>query len=227
MKEATTTNSYTTKTLFSLMKSFRPKIHHPAYFMLLFLAHHEDDAILPKEPDFVLLHLNDGIQIMKEKLHLLFSLLTLSILGISTGAMLGEQQTLVPFWRELSLEAFYTWYAANASRLKGFFAPLQIAGAIMAVITAVFFHLQKRPGRRWMVLSACSALAVLLTFFLFFRKTNAGFVARSFSAEQLPVMLKSWSLWQWGRIGLGSIAFIAAILGFFQMPSDSQKPQNE
>jgi len=153
---------------------------------------------------------------MKERIHIVLGLLTLLVLGLSAGSMLGEQQTLVPFWKELSTEAFYTWYSSNSLRLKGFFAPMQISGAVLALIVAVTFYIQGRSGKVWMGLSACFALGVLVLFFLFFKETNAGFVARSFSSEQLPLVLEQWSTWQWTRIGFGTVAFIAALMGFYQ-----------
>ncbi len=139
--------------------------------------------------------------------------ITVIVLGLSAGAMLGEQQTLVPYWQELSPDAFYIWYEKNASRLKGFFGPLQISGAVLALLAAVSCRIQRHSGTFWLAISAFLGVAVLATFFLFFRETNAGFVAGKMSALELSTTLSKWAVWQWIRIGLGVSAFGAALYG--------------
>ena len=49
-------------------------------------------------------------------------------LGLSAGALLAEAGVLVPFWQAQKPEAFLDWYRENASRLLGFFGPLEAAG---------------------------------------------------------------------------------------------------
>jgi hypothetical protein len=141
---------------------------------------------------------------------------TVLVLGVSAGAMLGEQQTLVPFWQELSSSEFYAWYETNAARLKGFFAPLQIAGAVLAVMVVVLCKVQKLPGTVWMAVSLFFAFAVFSTFFLFFKGVNASFVAQDVSPEQLSDVLMQWSNWQWARITFAIAAFGAALHGASQ-----------
>ena len=142
--------------------------------------------------------------------------LTVVVLGISVGAMLGEQQTLVPFWMEMKPEAFYGWYAKNASRLKGFFAPWQIAGAVLALLSVISCRIQKHPGVLWFGASTVFSFAVLATFFLFFKEMNGSFVAQSIPASKLPDALAQWSTWQCGRITVGFIAFCTALYGLSQ-----------
>ena len=50
------------------------------------------------------------------------------------------------------------------------------------------------------------------TFFVYFKDANAGFSTRAISENSLPTALEAWSRWQWGRVGVGSAAFVASVL---------------
>ena len=66
----------------------------------------------------------------------LLALLAVASLGIFFGAMLTEGLVLVPYWRSLPAEAFYSWYGANDKRLLGFFGPLTWLAALSALAGA-------------------------------------------------------------------------------------------
>jgi hypothetical protein len=72
-------------------------------------------------------------------MHLLGELLALvavASLGIFFGAMLTEGLVLLPYWRSITAEAFYSWYGANDKRLLGFFGPLTWLAALTALAAA-------------------------------------------------------------------------------------------
>jgi hypothetical protein len=59
------------------------------------------------------------------------------------------------------------------------------------------------PGDRriWLLVAACSAIGVKVTYPIFFARTNAA--VRS--------MLDRWATWHWIRTGLGIVGFIGSL----------------
>ncbi|MEO1076758.1 MAG: hypothetical protein AAFX41_12470 [Bacteroidota bacterium] len=137
------------------------------------------------------------------------SLLALLVLGLSAGAMLAESAILVPYWQTLAADQFFNWYASNAELLVGFYSPLQIASAVLALVATVLSALDRRPPRLW-VLSTVLSLSVLALFFVYFKDANAGFANRSVAPQDLPGALQTWGAWQWARVALGTAAFATA-----------------
>ena len=135
------------------------------------------------------------------------------LLGISAGASLAEQILLVPFWKNLSAPEFYDWYAKNAAGLVAFYSPLQIYSAVLALVSFVLLMLAKDPARWSMLAATVLSLAVLATFFVFFRDANAAFIAGAMAAQDLRAALDIWESWQWVRITLQMGAFVCGALG--------------
>ena len=67
----------------------------------------------------------------------LLAYLAVASLGIFVGAMLTEGLVLLPYWRSLPADAFYSWYGANDKRLLGFFGPLTWLAALPALAAAM------------------------------------------------------------------------------------------
>ncbi|MEM1115839.1 MAG: hypothetical protein AAF845_06455 [Bacteroidota bacterium] len=145
------------------------------------------------------------------------SLLALLVLGLSAGAMLAEAATLVPYWQRISADAFFDWYAAHADLLVGFYSPLQISSAVLAVAALALNAIGRRPLPFW-GLSAALSLVVLGLFFVYFRDANAGFSSRSIAAQDLPAALQTWGAWQWARVAVGTAAFAAAAAAVMRTP---------
>jgi hypothetical protein len=98
-------------------------------------------------------------------MHLLGDVLTLlavASLGIFFGAMLTEGFVLVPYWRSLPADAFYSWYRSNDRRLVGFFGPLTWLAALSALASASLSWWTLHPGRWYAVAAAACALVVSL-----------------------------------------------------------------
>ncbi|MFW2390207.1 MAG: hypothetical protein ACN4G0_17865 [Polyangiales bacterium] len=140
------------------------------------------------------------------------STLGVLLLGVTAGAMLAEATILVPYWQSLDPTDFFDWYAANASLLVDFYSPLEIASAVVALVCAVVYSAQSRPGARLWWVSAVLALLVIATFFVFFKGANAAFSERAVAVDSLPAALATWGTWQWGRVALGFAAFVASVL---------------
>jgi hypothetical protein len=139
--------------------------------------------------------------------------LTVGTLGVYAGAMLTEGFVLVPYWRSLAAEAFFAWYAANDARLFGYFGPLTIAMAALALVTAVVATLERSPGRWLAVLVAALALAAIAMFPVYFQETNASFAAGTVAPADLPRELARWDRWHRARTVLSVVALVLALLG--------------
>lgn len=148
-------------------------------------------------------------------MHLLGELLpslAVASLGIFVGAMLTEGLVLVPYWRSLSAEAFYSWYQANDKRLLGFFGPLTWLAALAALAAAGISWWTATAGRWYAVAAAACMLVVVSMFFVYFAQVNAAFSQGSLPASELRVALKRWATWHWLRSGFSLAALAAAIL---------------
>ncbi len=133
------------------------------------------------------------------------------VLGLSAGAMLTEAVVFVDYWRSLSPDEFLAWFGKHEPELVAFFGPLQTAGLLLTLL-AVFAHaFPRREGFGLFGISAALSIAVLGLYVAYFKDVNAGFVARSISADEVPAELLRWANWQWARTGLGIGAFVAAL----------------
>ncbi len=132
------------------------------------------------------------------------------VLGLSAGASLAEATLLVPFWKTLSGNDFFGWYQDNKARLVAFYSPMQIWSAVLALSALVLQWLSRSRGKWMMLASTFFALAVLGTFFLYFKAANTQLAADPMPDAQLLASLNEWEVWQWIRIGLATLAFCFA-----------------
>ena len=146
----------------------------------------------------------------------LFALATVASLGVFFGAMLTEGWVLVPYWRSLHADAFYSWYRANDTRLLGFFGPLTWLAAVSAIAAAGLSLWTAHPGRWYAVATAVCVLVVVSMFFVYFGRANATFSRCDLPANELRVELSRWAAWHWVRSGLSLVAVTAAILAAWQ-----------
>ena len=147
-----------------------------------------------------------------ETLATLTGVLATIALGLAAGAMLAEAGVLVPWWRFLPPEAFLIWYAENASRLLGFYGPLEVIATALALGAAALAG-HHRGGGPGFVIAAVLAFAILLMFPLYFQRVNASFADGSVGADGVSAALAQWAGWHWARTAIGIVAFVAALLG--------------
>jgi hypothetical protein len=134
------------------------------------------------------------------------------VLGLSAGAMLTEAVVLVDYWRSLKPEEFLDWFGKHEPELVAFFGPLQTAGLLLTLLAVLAHAFPRREGSRLLGFSAALSIAVLGLYVAYFKDVNAGFVARSISADEVPAELVRWANWQWARTGIGIGAFVSALL---------------
>ncbi len=135
------------------------------------------------------------------------------VLGLFIGALLAEGALLVPYWRTLSPEQFFSLHKVFGPRLYRFYAPLTITATLLMVSTAIVCWLAEHPGRMATLIAGVLTLSMIAIYFLYFRGANAKFAAASIRAEELSPELARWAKWHWLRVAVGIIAFAVALLG--------------
>ena len=133
-------------------------------------------------------------------------------LALFIGALLTEAMVLVPMWRTLEPQDFFTLHAAHAHRLYAFFAPLTVSATVLTVVAAVTSVAASRPLSSVSVVAAVLALVILSTYGLYFRRANASFAEASITHEALPAELARWAAWHWFRTAIGLVALASSLL---------------
>lgn len=133
-------------------------------------------------------------------------------LALFIGALLTEAMVLVPMWRALTPQEFFTLHAAHTHRLYAFFAPLTASATLLAVVAAVVSVATSRPLSSASVVAAVLALVILSTYGLYFRRANASFAEASITHEALPAELARWASWHWFRTAIGIVALASSLL---------------
>jgi hypothetical protein len=140
------------------------------------------------------------------------ALLAALLLGLTAGALLTEGAVLITSWRSSSPSDFLDWYRQNAKLLVNFYGPLEIFAAALAIAAAVLVSATDGSGLGLLMLAAALAFTVLAMFPLYFRATNASFVAGTIELQRVADELRRYARWHWVRTALGIAAFATAIL---------------
>ena len=138
-------------------------------------------------------------------------LLTCVILGLLTGGMLVIGVSLVSFWKSLSPAEFHAWFASYSHLLGRLMIPLGVASIAITVTAVVVSWRSSATDRGWLLVAAGSALAVMVTYPLFFEATNEAFVRGGLSDAAVRSLLERWAMWHWVRTALGAVGFVAAL----------------
>jgi hypothetical protein len=132
-------------------------------------------------------------------------------LGLLAGGMLVIGVSLVSFWKSLSATDFQAWFASYAHLIGRFMIPLGVAGITVTVAAVITCWRGSAMRRRCLITAAVSAVAVMITYPLFFAATNEAFVRGGLSDSTVRSLLNQWAVWHWIRTGLGALGFIAAL----------------
>ena len=139
-------------------------------------------------------------------------LLSMTALALFAGGMLTEACVLVPYWRSLKPEQFLAYYADNGRRLHGFFSPLTIIAALLALAAAV----ASWPAGGFVAMLTATAAVILLmvvgAFFVYFKQVNISFSQGSLPPGEVGPELARWAAWHWWRTALSFVALAAAII---------------
>jgi hypothetical protein len=133
-------------------------------------------------------------------------------LALFVGGLFTEAMVLVPMWRSLPPQEFFTLHAAHAHRLYAFFAPLTVSATLLSVVAAITSVAIDRSRSSASVVTAVLALVILSTYSLYFRRANASFAEASITHEALPAELARWASWHWFRTAIGLVALASSLL---------------
>src|SRR5262245_14485425 len=122
----------------------------------------------------------------------LSGLLAMIVAGLSCGALLTGAKVLVPSWQSMPPAEFLAWFSVNAERMQFFFGPLQVATLLLVNASTILFWREHRRGTVTFGIAAVCAIAVLMTFPLYFRAANAGFVGGTIPVDQVAAELVRW-----------------------------------
>ncbi len=139
------------------------------------------------------------------------SFLAAASFALFVGALLTEAMVLVPVWRTLKPQEFFTQYAAQVHHLYTFFTPLTVSATLLSVVSAITSVVANRPLKSASVIAAALALVILSTYFLYFQRANTCFAEASIPPEDLPAELARWASWHWFRTIIGLVALSVAL----------------
>ena len=141
----------------------------------------------------------------------LLSFATACVLGVSAGSLLTEALLLVPYWRTLKMEPFYTLHRDFGPRLFRYFAPLTSVAVLLPIGSAArgFLATGQHDPIAW--LSAALIVAVTLTFPLYFRNANQAFADRKLKETERARELARWAKVHGFRTVLALLAFAASV----------------
>ena len=144
-------------------------------------------------------------------------ILSSSILGVFLGAQITEAVLFVPHWKTLSADDFFELHKTYGKKIYQFFAPLTIIATLLSLITTAYSFVNQSDNPILFGLMGFSTAAFFSTYFFYFKKANKSFADRSITDIELPLELRRWGNWHWGRICFEIIAFICALLLLIQL----------
>jgi hypothetical protein len=139
-------------------------------------------------------------------------LVSTCVLGTFFGTQLAEAALIVPYWKALSADEFFTFYKTYGKKLHQFYAPLTIAATVLPIATLVYslFSQSKTDWLLWLM--AGFSVLFFATFFLFFKEANLSFTERTIANEALAEELITWQNWHWGRVICEGLAFVCGLV---------------
>lgn len=135
-------------------------------------------------------------------------------IGLLVGALLTEACLLVPYWRSLQADRFHEHYRDLHPRLYRYFTPLTAASLIASLACAGASIAANHRNLVMTVVAGLLMVSVVATHEVYFKKANTQFAQGALREDDLSAELARWSMWNWARIGLASMALVASIVGF-------------
>jgi len=132
------------------------------------------------------------------------------VLGLLAGGMVAIGVAFVSFW-SLAPSDFQTWFASYSHLIGRLMIPLGAGSVAITAATLVASWPGPAPRRVWLVVAACSAIGVMVTYPIFFAGANEAFERGGLSDSTVRSLLDRWAAWHWIRTGLGIIGFIGSL----------------
>lgn len=142
--------------------------------------------------------------------------LSTCILGVFCGTQLAEAALIVPYWKGLSADDFFTFYKTYGAKLHQFYAPLTVFATLLPIVTFIYSLLSKSKTPLLIWLMAIFCVLFFLTFFIYFKDANVSFAERTISNKELPQELMKWAKWHWARVVFELIAFVCGLISLLR-----------
>src|SRR5262249_41525864 len=133
------------------------------------------------------------------------------VLGLLAGGMLVIGVAFVTFWQSLSPSAFQAWFASYSHLIGRLMLPLGGGGVVVTVAALVACRSGPATRRRWLIVATLSAVAVMVTYPVFFAGANEAFIRGGLPDASARSLLDQWAMWHWVRTGLGIVGFFSAL----------------
>ena len=139
----------------------------------------------------------------------------LAVLGLATfaGIILTVARTLVPYWRSLNAETFFTVFAQFNALIPAAIAPVLLPTLLTLISSVLLTWKGSRSRPLWLAASAC-LLSVLVLTALYFLPLNSAFTEQRVPADEVQATLEQWARVHWVRVALSLAAPVFGLLAF-------------
>lgn len=144
------------------------------------------------------------------------------VFAIFLGSQITEGVLLVPYWKSLTAQEFYAYYAKFGPLIGRFYTILTIIAALIPIAVSVRFVVKKHEGAVYAVLSSFFAILFILCFYIYFKGVNEKFYQSFYSEKDLSLELVKWSYWHWSRIGIEIVSLFFLIISLASFRNEEE-----
>jgi hypothetical protein len=145
-------------------------------------------------------------------------LFSVAFFSIFIGSQITEGFLLLPYWQSLSSIEFYAYYNNFGPMIGKFYKILTIIAALIPIIIAIYCKSINAKTLIFALISSFFAILFVVTFYMYFKETNAMFYQAAFNDIELKNELVIWSYWHWSRIFIEFLSLFFLILTLIKMP---------
>ncbi len=139
---------------------------------------------------------------------------SIAIFSIFIGSQITEGVLLVPYWKSLSPNDFYSYYKKFGPSISQFYSILTVIAALIPISISIYCKLINSTALNLALCSSFFAMLFIACFYIYFKDTNELFYQGILSEVELKKELVTWSYWHWGRI---IIEFISLVFLMFSL----------
>jgi len=150
--------------------------------------------------------------------------------GIHIGAGVYEVFVITPLWAGAPPESVTGWnsvpqYAINPAKYWGIFSPIV---ALLTLALLVVAWLMPLASRKWALVGGVCLFIVVLSTILFFVPIlvkTIGTRGAGFDSEEITTLVNQWVAWNWLRLAVMMIGWLAAIRALSISSAPVARPQ--
>lgn len=142
-----------------------------------------------------------------------------AIFSIFIGSQITEGVLLVPYWKSLSPNDFYSYYEQFGPSIGQFYTILTLIAALIPISISIYCKRNNSNALNLALISSFFAILFIACFYVYFKGTNELFYQASLSDLELKEELITWNYWHWSRIVLEFISLFFLILTLIEIDS--------